>query len=302
MSTVGLLALCALLAVVGLVLVVGSWMQPAPTLARTLQHLQRRGSAQHLDAAGRSGERRRPRLVDSTLASIAERLGAQPAMLPTDTQLRLLGRPVEQHVLYLVVACVSGLVVPSLLVAVLQRSGLLGFGWYAPLLAGLLCALVAPVVVHSVAVEQADAIRSDLRYQISAYLDVVTMLLAGNSGYEGALEQAARAGDGRLFAELRRRMRESGARGSSLTEALDRTGAELGLDELQQIASTAALSAAEGAPVARTLAAKCSTLRAALSTEQETEARLRTSRLTAPIVGMALIFMSLVVYPALSFS
>jgi tight adherence protein C len=240
--------------------------------------------------------------VDSTLASIAERLRAQPAMLPTDTQLRLLGRPVEQHVLYLVVACVSGLVLPSLLVAMLQGWGLIGFGWYAPLLVGLVCALVAPVVVHSVAVERAETIHSDLRYQISAYLDVVTMLLAGNSGYEGALEQAARAGDGRLFAELRRRMRESGARGTSLTESLERTGAQLGLDELQQIAATAALSAAEGAPVARTLAAKCATLRAALATEQETEARLRTSRLTAPIVGMALIFMSLVVYPALSFS
>ncbi len=97
-------------------------------------------------------------------------------------------------------------------------------------------------------------------------------------------------------------MRESGARGTSLTESLERTGVQLGLDELQQIAATAALSAAEGAPVARTLAAKCATLRAALATEQETEARLRTSRLTAPIVGMALIFMSLVVYPALSFS
>ena len=73
-------------------------------------------------------------------------------------------------------------------------------------------------------------------------------------------------------------------------------------DELEQVAATAALSAAEGAPVARTLAAKCATLRAALSTEQESEARLRTSRLTTPIVGMALIFMALVMYPALSFS
>ena len=97
-------------------------------------------------------------------------------------------------------------------------------------------------------------------------------------------------------------MRESGARGSSLTDALQRTGVELGLEELQQIASTAALSAAEGAPVARTLAAKCATLRSALSTEQESEARLRTSRLTTPIVGMALIFMALVMYPALNFS
>ena len=54
--------------------------------------------------------------------------------------------------------------------------------------------------------------------------------------------------------------------------------------------------------MARTLAAKCATLRSALASEQESEARLRTSRLTTPIVGMALIFMGLVIYPALSFS
>ena len=144
--------------------------------------------------------------------------------------------------------------------------------------------------------------QTDLRFQLSAYLDVVTMLLAGNSGHEGALEQAARAGDGRLFVELRRRMREVGATGRSLVEALSATADDLGLVELQQVAATTALSSAEGAPVARTLAAKCSTLRSTLATEQESEARLRTSRLTAPIVGMALIFMALVIYPALSFS
>jgi Flp pilus assembly protein TadB len=170
------------------------------------------------------------------------------------------------------------------------------------MVAAIGCALLGPFVVHTALVERASAARTDLRYQVSAYLDVVTMLLAGNSGYEGALQQAAQAGDGRLFVELRRRMRESGARGASLTDALRRTGEDLGLDELRQIAATAALSAAEGAPVARTLASKCATLRSALATEQESEARLRTSRLTTPIVGMALIFMGLVIYPALSFS
>jgi tight adherence protein C len=160
--------------------------------------------------------------------------------------------------------------------------------------------MLGAFILHTATVDEAARIKSDLRYQVSAYLDVVTMLLAGNTGYEGALEQAAHAGDGRLFVELRRRIRDAGARGASLTEALRRTGVDLGLDELEQIAATAALSAAEGAPVARSLAAKCATLRSALATEQESEARLRTSRLTTPIVGMSLIFMALVIYPALS--
>jgi tight adherence protein C len=154
-------------------------------------------------------------------------------------------------------------------------------------------------LVHTATVERAAEARSDLRHQLSAYLDVVTMLLAGNVGHEGALEEATRAGDGRLFRELASTRAGGTATGRSLVEALDEAGRDLDLDELRQVAATAALAATEGAPVARTLAAKCATVRSTLATDHETEARLRTSRLTAPIVGMALIFMALVIYPAL---
>jgi hypothetical protein len=278
---------------VGLVIAISGWMQPAPTLARTLEHLRRPGSV----SLGPAPERG-PRLLRSIVGFVTD----QPRLLPSASELQLANRTVEQHVVYLVVAASSGLMVPPLVVGILQGVGLVSLSVFVPLVAALALAVLAPLVVHTALVEVAQTLRGDLRYQVSAYLDVVTMLLAGNTGYEGALEQAAHAGDGRLFVELRRRMRESGARGTSLTDALHRTGVELGLDELQQIAATAALSAAEGAPVARTLAAKCATLRSALATEQESEARLRTSRLTTPIVGMALIFMALVMYPALNFS
>lgn len=277
----------------GLSIAIGGWMQPTPTLVRTLEHLKRPGSV----PLGPTPER-----VNRLLRPLVEFVKDQPRLLPSAAELQVANRTVEQHVVYLVAATASGLVLPPLLVGTLQGVGLVSLHVFVPLAAALGLAVLAPVLVHTVLVEEAQTRRSDLRYQVSAYLDVVTMLLAGNTGYEGALEQAAHAGDGRLFVELRRSMRESGARGSSLTDALHRTGVDLGLDELQQVAATAALSAAEGAPVARTLAAKCATLRSALATEQESEARLRTSRLTTPIVGMALIFMALVMYPALNFS
>jgi Flp pilus assembly protein TadB len=263
-----------------------------------VQHLQRPGAIDSLGRRATGPNVPKGRVVPK----LVETARTAPSLLPSDAELRLGGRSIEQHVVYLVVGALGGLVVPPLVLSVLQSAGVIGLDWFVPLVAALGCAVLMPFIVHTTLVERAQAVRGDLRYQVSAYLDVVTMLLAGNTGYEGALEQAAHSGDGRLFAELRRRMRESGARGASLTDALQRTARDLGLDELDQIAATAALSAAEGAPVARTLAAKCATLRAALSTEQESEARLRTSRLTTPIVGMALIFMGLVIYPALSFS
>ena len=295
MSPFALMFLLSVVGVAGLLLLISGWMQPAPPLTRTIEHLRRPGAT----AVGASPTA--PRL-DRWLDPFVRFVTRHPRLLPSPAELHLTNRTVEQHVLSLVVAGLIGLVGPPLLLGAMQSAGLISPGVYVPLVLALAAAVVGPVIVHTVVVEQADATRTDLRYQVSAYLDVVTMLLAGNTGYEGALEQAAHAGDGRLFVELRRRMRESGARGASLTDALHRTGAELGLDELEQVAATAELSAAEGAPVARSLSAKCATLRSALATEQESEARLRTSRLTTPIVGMALIFMALVMYPALSFS
>ena len=111
-----------------------------------------------------------------------------------------------------------GVVVPPLVLGLLQGAGLV-VARHSSCRSSLALAgaVVGPLVVHT-ASSSSGRTRSarDLRYQVSAYLDVVTMLLAGNTGYEGALEQAAHAGDGRLFAELRRRMRESapGARAS----------------------------------------------------------------------------------------
>ena len=300
MTPVGSIVVLTAVGVAGLLLAIYGWLQPAPSLRRTIEHLQRSGpSTGASSSADQVGRRPSHQRLVPPLVRAVER---HPRLLPSSAQLQLAGRPLDQHVVYLGLAALVGLVLPPLVFGVLQSAGTISLVWFVPILAAIGSAVLGPLLVHTATIERAAVVRTDLRYQVSAYLDVVTMLLAGNTGYEGALEQAAHAGDGRLFAELRRRMRESGARGSSLTDALHRTGRELGLDELEQIAATAALSAAEGAPVARTLAAKCATLRTALSSEQESEARLRTSRLTTPIVGMALIFMALVIYPALNFS
>jgi len=214
--------------------------------------------------------------------------------------LRLIGRPIEVHLGLLVLAALAGLVVPALVLGVLQISGLVSIGVWVPAVFSLICAVLLPVFVHADAMARSADVAVDLRHQLGAYLDMVTMLLAGNSGYEGALDQAARAGDGLLFRELRRRMREVSATGRSLVVALDIVAEDYGIVELGQVAATATLSATEGAPVARSLSAKCATLRSTLAAEQEAAARVRNDKVTPPLVGMALLFMALIIYPALN--
>ncbi len=190
--------------------------------------------------------------------------------------------------------------VPALVLGALQALGVVSLGIWIPAALALVGAVIAPLLVHSTTMAASADVAVDLRHQLGAYLDMVTMLLAGNTGYEGALDQAARAGDGLLFRELRRRMREAATTGQSLVRALERVADDYGIVELEQVAATATLSAAEGAPVARSLAAKCSTLRSTLAAEQEADARVRNDKVTPPLVAMALLFMALIIYPALN--
>jgi len=294
MRPAGVLALCSIVFCVGAWLMSSGWRQPRPRLDRAMAHLRRPAAATTAAAAQDS----RGALI--SVGAFVERRGASTWTRAWAQPLRLVDRSVEVHVGYLVLAAISGLVIPAVIVGGLQALGVLSLGIWVPAALSLVCVVLAPMLLHSTTMATSAEVALDLRHQLGAYLDMVTMLLAGNSGYEGALDQAARAGDGMLFRELRRRMREAGTTGQSLVRALERVADDYGIVELEQVAATATLSAAEGAPVARSLAAKCSTLRSTLAAEQEADARVRNDKVTPPLVAMALLFMALIIYPALN--
>ncbi|MEO7369818.1 MAG: hypothetical protein ABI949_05825 [Ilumatobacteraceae bacterium] len=290
MTAVGRLIVATLLGSGGLWLVVSGIAQRRPSLAKMSTYLARRATV--VAAGPLDGWTRVGRVV-------ARRF---PVRHDVAADLRLTRRSIEVHAAYLSAAAVAGLFGPSLLLAGGQALGLLSIGMLVPMIVAIAGAVIAPTVVHDSMRSAAAAQRHDLRYQLSSYLDVVTMLLAGNVGNEGALRQAAQAGDGRLFVELRRRILIAETSNRSLVSALAQLGDDLDLVELQQISASASLAASAGAPVARSLAAKCASLRGALSSEQETDARVRTGKITVPLVGMSLLIMAAVIYPALNFS
>jgi hypothetical protein len=289
MTTTLQLVASATLGCIGIWLVFNGASQRRPSLARMSAFLAREPIARDTPASG-WGRLGHP---------VARRLRFDGSV---ESDLQLVGRPVDLHAAYLVVAAAAGLFGPSVMLTLGQVLGLLSIGVVIPLVLALMCAVLAPVVVHLSMRADAATIRRDLRYQLSAYLDVVTMLLAGNVGNEGALRQAAAAGDGRLFVELRRRILVAETSNRSVIAALGQLGDDFDLVELQQVAASASLGAGAGAPVARSLAAKCATLRSTLSSEQEADARLRTTKITGPLVAMSLLIMATVIYPALNFS
>lgn len=292
MSSTGAVVLMSVLFTVAGWLVVTGWRQPRPRLTSAVQRLRR----PPLDRSDMGG--------DADMVTRLGEYGMRSTLLRRQfgsaSALRVIGRPAATHVGYLVVAAVGGLLLPPLILAALNALEIIRLGVFVPVGVSILAAAAAPLLVHSAAIAEADERRIDLRHQLSAYLDMMTMLLAGNTGHEAALQQAAEAGDGLLFRELRRRMREVATTGQSLVAALTIVAADFDLPELDQVASAAALSAAEGSPVAKTLAAKCSTLRSTLAADDEARARVRNDKVTPPLVGMAVLFMALLIYPALS--
>lgn len=292
MRATGWLVLSSLTLVLGGWLIATGWAQPRPSLATAMRHLRR---APDVSTRGDTGG-----LVDRLGRAVAKQGPVGVWTRSWSQPLRLIGRSVPDHIGRLSVAALGGLVLPSLVLAGLQIAGVASIGVWVPAAISIAAAMLLPLLVHSDAMSRSAEVAVDLRHQLGAYLDMVTMLLAGNSGYEGALDQAARAGDGMLFRELRRRMREVATTGRSLVVALELVADDFAIVELEQVAATATLSATEGAPVARSLAAKCATLRSTLAAEQEAAARVRTDKVTPPLVGMALLFMALIIYPALT--
>ena len=293
MNATGLIVACSVALAVGVTLVTSGWRQPRPSLSIVARNLQR-PPAESSPRGATSGE--------SVLTEIGRHVLTGPGATRLEgwrSTTRLIGRPLELHLGLLVAAATAGFLLPTLAVGLAGIFGADIGSMTVPAVVSLGVALLIPILVHSTMTAKAEEVQLDLRHQLSAYFDMVTMLLAGNTGHEGALAQAAATGDGLLFEELRRRLREAGTTGQSHIRALEMVGDDYDIEELRQFAAAASLTAAEGAPVARTLAAKCATLRSTMAAEQEAKARVRNDKITPPLVGMALLFMVLIIYPAL---
>jgi tight adherence protein C len=124
--------------------------------------------------------------------------------------------------------------------------------------------------------------------------------LAGGSGVEGALTDAASVGHGFTAARLRRALEAARLRREPPWLALGRLGEELGIDELLELAASMQLAGAEGAKVRASLAAKATSLRAHLLTEAETQAQAATERMSLPVVLLFAGFLVFIGYPAIT--
>lgn len=231
------------------------------------------------------------------LRGTAGSLGLDPVRLAPD--LGVVGRPLEHHLGAKAVAAIVGFALPVLWVWAMAQMGVVALGPGLALTAGLGLGaagwLLPDLLLRSEAAERRRAFVS----AFSTYLDMVAVSLAGGVGVEGALADAARIGRGREAAVLRAALEEAGRSGRSHWDEMRALGAELGVDDLVEVAATVSLAGTEGARVRRSLEAKARSMRARELADAQAKAEAATERMAIPTALLMLGFLLLVGYPAL---
>ena len=267
----------------------GAFAPPQPRLARRLTELY-----EPLPAAGESAFERRWRSWALQLVSTGT---TDPRPMRRD--LAVSGTSLERHAVAKLTFAVIGAGLP-LLVAIAWTAA----GIAVPLGAIALVALVAGIggffVPDVLLTRRAAQRRRDFRYALSLFLDLVVIVLAGGGGVETALYDAANAGSGWAFNELRRALNASRLQRSSPWAALTRLGEDLGSTELIELASSVELAGTSGARVRESLRAKAISARDHELAEAESEALAASERMGAPMVAMFVGLILLIGYPAMA--
>jgi Flp pilus assembly protein TadB len=146
--------------------------------------------------------------------------------------------------------------------------------------------------------DEAERRRRAFRHALSSYLDLVNVILAGGGGIETSLHAAAEAGDGWAFAAIRRALDRARLTNRSPWDTFAELGADLGIEELAELAASVELAGSQGARIRASLAAKADSLRGHQVAETEAAAEAATERMTIPVAVLLFGFLVFIAYPA----
>lgn len=214
----------------------------------------------------------------------------------TGADLRVIGRPAVAHLAIAVTAALAAFLAPAVLSLPLAVAGVGGLPVWVWLGCGAVGFLLPDLQVRSAATRK----RAELRRAVGAMLDLTAIALAGGAGVEQALHGAAAVGAGWAHDRLRAALHGARTTLSDPWTALGRLGADLGVDELTELAATLALAGTEGARVRASLTAKAAALRAHLQTGEEASAASATERMSLPVIVLFAGYLVFIGYPALS--
>ncbi|GLZ12127.1 type II secretion system protein [Actinomadura sp. NBRC 104425] len=146
--------------------------------------------------------------------------------------------------------------------------------------------------------EEARARRQDFRHVVGAFLDLVSMNLAGGRGVPEALVTASNVGEGWAMLRIRDAVAAARITGQTPWQALGRLGDELDIDELRDLSGALALVADDGAQVRKSLAARAASMRSRELSELEGKAGERSQSMLVAQLLLCAAFLIFLAYPA----
>jgi len=168
-----------------------------------------------------------------------------------------------------------------------------------PAAVGLILAGVTWLTVGVVVHAQAESRRREMRYALVSYLTLVALHRAAGQAMGKSLELAAASSSAWTFQRIAQRMALATRSGSNEWAGLAGLAAELGIDELSDLASIADTAGVAGAGVYSTLMARAQSLRHELQTKEEEAAAAASTRLAIPKVILTFTTFVFLLYPAL---
>ena len=263
----------------GLALVVYGLRPPRPALAHVLELLRRPPSPPP------TGRQRLYHL----LAAPARRLGLPRTRVRED--LAVLDKDPAQHLAEQSAAVLFGALIIPVAAAAAGFSGQVPL-WLA-ILGGAIGFRWADATLHT----QAERRRSQLRHTLALMLNLLSISLARGAGVEQAVDEASDICTGWAADRLRQVLATARVLRQPPWQALGQLGEDTAVSELAELAAAMSLAGTEGARVRASLTARAAAMRAAATSEMETEAEKASSRMSVPLLVLGFAYLIFLLYP-----
>lgn len=174
-----------------------------------------------------------------------------------------------------------------------------GLSWAMPTIASLALGVFLFFAPDLDVRKKATAAREEFSRSLGAYIEFVALNRTGGVGAVQSLERAAAVGDSWVFRRIDEELQKAQRAGKAPWETLMRVSQELDLPDLADLTDIMTLTGEQGASVAETLSARASSLRNAILSKELGNAGSATEKLQAPLAALALVFMAMLMIPAI---
>lgn len=237
-----------------------------------------------------------PRWTERLQVVLEDRLAKTRLTTPA-TDLHVVEMPRGRFLFMQVAAAFGGLILGPIYMAIFQIMGI-GLPLVIPAAAGIGLAAAGWFLPASVVKGKAANRRREMRYALVSYLTLVALHRAAGEGMTAALNRAAESSPAWTFRRIGAQVDSAMRSGMAAWDGLALLAVEMGIDELADLASIADVAGSQGGGVYSTLLARARSLRFELQSQEEAEATAASGRMVVPKVGLGLLTMLFLLYPA----